>query len=106
MLIRRAHLNTLTSTRSLIFSSRSPFLTEPLSDRLDTDSLFDRTSSEAGAAVVLVGEAGFLVEADTDVVDGVGDEARDGGAVAVPSASPSVRESLEGLVKIPFKASH
>lgn len=97
-------MNILTRTRSPIFSSRSPFFTEPASDRLDTDSELEQVRFEAGLVDLLVSAlaagaaAGAVCGA---VVEGVGDA----GAVVVPLASPSVLESLEGLVKIPLNGS-
>lgn len=109
--------NILTRTRSPIFSSRSPFFTEPASDRLDTDSELERVRFEAGLVAFLVvalasgavagADAGAVAGADAGeatgaaVVGGVGDA----GAVVVPLASPSVLESLEGRVKMPLKGS-
>lgn len=72
----------------------------------------------AGVAGVAVEAflAAAVVEGNADLVlvaweppaptEGVGDAARDGGAVWFPLASPSVRDSLEGRVKIPRSASH
>lgn len=60
------------------------------------------------AAGVVVGNVDFVVgvwEA-TLPTDGVGEAARDGGAVSVPLDSPSVRDNLDGRVNIPRKASH
>lgn len=109
-------MNILTRTRSPIFSSRSPFFTEPASDRLDTDSELERVRFEAGlvAFLVVALAAGVVAGAAAGVaggaaggvssgaiVGGVGDA----GAVVVPFASPSVLESLEGRVKIPRKGS-
>lgn len=102
-----------TNTRSPILSSLSPFLTDPDSDRLDTDSLLVRARLEDGTAGVVHGA--FLADvvaegtahfAATLPTEGVGEAARDGGAVSVPFDSPSVRDSLDGRVKIPLKASH
>lgn len=63
-----------TSTRSPIFSSLSPFLTEPLSDRLETDSLFVCAKLEEAAAAGVAEEA-FLVavelEGTVDLAAGV-----------------------------------
>lgn len=88
--------NNFTNTRSPIFSSLSPFLTEPVSERLETDSLFVRARLEvgvAGVAVVVVEAflAAVVVEGNVDFVagvceatlptEGVGDAAREGGAV-------------------------
>lgn len=85
-----------TNTRSPIFSSLSPFLTDPVSDRLETDSLFVRARLEDGVAGVAgVAVEAFLaavvVEGTVDFVagvcdatlptEGVGDAAREGGAV-------------------------
>lgn len=101
-------MNILTRTRSPIFSSRSPFFTEPASDRLDTDSELEQVRFEAGLVDLLVSvlaagaAAGAVCGAVCGaVVEGVGDA----GAVVVPLASPSVLESLEGLVKIPLNGS-
>ena len=60
-----------------------------------------------GAATVLAaaGLAAGVREA-TLVTEGVGEPAREGGAVWVPFSSPSVRDSLDGRVKIPRMASH
>lgn len=98
----------LTRTRSPIFSSRSPFFTEPASDRLDTDSELERVRFEAGLVAFLVAApaAGAVAgvaggAAGGAVAGGVGDA----GAVVVPLASPSVLESLDGRVKIPRKGS-
>lgn len=85
-----------TKTRSPIFSSLSPFLTDPESERLETDSLFARVRLEDGVA----GVAGVAVEVFLDAVvvegnvdlaagvckaalptEGVGDAAREVGAV-------------------------
>lgn len=101
----------LTNTRSPIFSSRSPFFTEPVSDRLDTDSLLARVRLEGVDTPPGVEDpvGVFLaagVVAGAPVCDGVGDVAREGGAVWVPLLSPSVRASLEGRVKMPRSASH
>ena len=82
-----------TSTRSPIFSSLSPFLTDPVSERFETDSLFVRARLEDGVAGAVV--EGFLaagvVEGNVDFAvtacevtlptEGVGDAAREGGAV-------------------------
>ncbi len=60
------------------------------------------------AAVVVEGNVDFaagVCEA-TLPTEGVGDAAREGGAVCVPLASPSVRDNLEGRVNIPRRASH
>lgn len=78
-----------TNTRSPIFSSRSPFLTDPVSERLETDSLFVLARLEDGvvgvvaveaflAVAVLEGSAVFVATLPTE---GVGDAARDVGAV-------------------------
>jgi len=85
-----------TNTRSPIFSSLSPFLTDPVSERLERDSLFARTRLEGGVAggagvvekaflvvVVVEGNVDFLAGAcdATLPTEGVGDAAREGGAV-------------------------
>lgn len=90
------NVTNLTNTRSPIFSSLSPFLTDPVSERLETDSLFVRARLEDGVAGVAgVVEEAFLaaavVEGNVDFVvgvceatlptEGVGDAAREGGAV-------------------------
>lgn len=111
-------MKNFTNTRSPIFSSLSPFLTDPVSERLETDSLFVRARLEEGvtgvveeaflADAVVEGRADFVVgvcEA-TLPTEGVGDAAREGGAVWVPLASPSVRDNLDGRVNIPRRASH
>lgn len=89
----------ITNTRSPIFSSLSPFLTDPVSERLETDSLFVWARLEAGVAggagVAGAVEEAFLavavVEGNADLAlapweppaptEGVGDAARDGGAI-------------------------
>lgn len=83
----------VTNTRSPIFSSLSPFLTDPVSERLEIDSLFVRARLEGGVAgvgavavveeaflatVVLEGRADFVATLPTE---GVGDAAREVGAV-------------------------
>lgn len=78
-----------TNTRSPIFSSRSPFLTDPVSERLETDSLFVLARLEDGVAGVVAVEAflavavleGSAVFVATLPTEGVGDAARDVGAV-------------------------
>lgn len=78
-----------TNTRSPIFSSRSPFLTDPVSERLETDSLFVLARLEDGVAGVVAVEAflavavleGSAVFEATLPTEGVGDAARDVGAV-------------------------
>lgn len=101
-----------------------------MSERLETDSLFVRARLEDGVAGVVdvaavadvagIVEEAFLaavvVEGNVDFVpgvceatlltEGVGDAAREGGAVWVPLASPSVRDNLDGRVNIPRRASH
>lgn len=87
------NVKNFTNTRSPIFSSLSPFLTDPVSERLETDSLFVRARLEEGvtgvveeaflADAVVEGRADFVVgvcEA-TLPTEGVGDAAREGGAV-------------------------
>lgn len=113
------NVTNFTNTLSPIFSSLSPFLTDPVSERLETDSLFVRGRLEDGVAgvagvveeaflVAVVGDVDFVagVCEDTLPTEGVGDAAREGGAVSVPLASPSVRDNLDGRVKIPRRASH
>lgn len=78
-----------TNTRSPIFSSRSPFLTDPVSERLETDSLFVLARLDDGVAGVVAVEAflavavleGSAVFVATLPTEGVGDAARDVGAV-------------------------
>lgn len=58
--------------------------------------------------VVVEGNVDFVtgVCEATLLTEGVGEEAREGGSVRVPLASPSVRDNLDGRVNIPRRASH
>ena len=88
-----ATATSFTSTRSPIFSSLSPFLTDPVSERLETDSLLVRVRFEVAVAGVVAGAflAAVALEDGADFVagvceatlptEGVGDAAREGGAV-------------------------
>lgn len=93
---KTCNVTNFTNTRSPIFSSLSPFLTDPDSERLEIDSLFVRARLEDGvaagagvveevflAAVVVEGNVDFVVTAcdATLPTEGVGDAAREGGAV-------------------------
>lgn len=97
----------LTRTRSAIFSSRSPFFSDPASDRFDTDSELSRVRFVLGLVLdtFLVLVEGVGTGGAAAVAGGVGDGVGDGGAVVVPLASSSVRESFDGRVKMPFSGS-
>ena len=91
---------------------------EPVSDRLEMDSLLMCAKLDvviagvegvaAGLAAAGLAAAALVagVREATLVTEGVGEPAREGGAVWVPFSSPSVRDSLDGRVNMPRMASH
>lgn len=97
----------LTSTRSPSRKSFSPFFTDPLSERLDPDSLpvfmaLFRTLSRRG--MTRVERGGVAVPECSDKFWAV-KESTEGASLPEPSAT-GCRVSLEGRVKIPCSGWH
>lgn len=113
--IKVRNLNILTKTLSPSLSSRSPFLTDPVSERFEIESLVVRVrllswegvASSLEDAALLRGVAAAAGTGDTFAEDTeVGEVALDVVCVPLVSSSSGFRDNFDGLVKIPLKASH